>query len=387
MSGGVDSSTAAALVQRQEGDAFGITMRLFPAPGEAGQGSGRPLPVAGPRRGRCCGGDDTEVARRAAHALGLPFYVLDFEAAFRTQVVEPFAAAYHQGRTPIPCAECNTILKFDHLLRRVKGMGADRLATGHYARTGRDPGSGRRTLSRGIDRDKDQSYFLHGLTQEMLEHVVFPVGELNKQEVRAQARGHGLPNADKAESQDICFIPDGDYRSFVQRLDPRPATAGQIVDPAGRVLGRHDGISRFTVGQRRGLGLGGGERLYVLALDAASRRVVVGPREMAMCSTLKTGPVNWVSCSVPGQPLACQVQIRHRHHPAEATVTPCPDGSTEVRFARPVLAPAPGQTAVFYAEDLVLGGGPIAATASGDLALKPPAQDSVASALGLGLPA
>jgi tRNA-specific 2-thiouridylase len=327
------------------------------------------------------------VARRAAHALGLPFYVLDFAAEFHAHVIQPFTTAYHQGRTPIPCSQCNTLLKFDHLLRRVKGMGAHGLATGHYARLGRDPGSGRRTLSRGVDRDKDQSYFLYGLSQETLEHVLFPVGGLTKQEVREQARGHGLPNADKAESQDICFIPDGDYRSFIQRLDPRESTEGQIVDPAGRVIGRHDGISRFTVGQRRGLGVAGGERLYVLALDAATRRVVVGPRERALCASLHTGPVNWVSSPVPGQPLECHVQIRHRHRPALATVTPRPDGSAEVRFATPVLAPAPGQTAVFYQEDLLLGGGTIEGTASGERALQSPAQDLEASALGLGLPA
>ena len=365
MSGGVDSSTAAALIRENGSDAFGITMRLFPAPGETGHGKGLPLPVAGARRGRCCGGDDTEVARRAAHALDLPFYVLDFEAEFRSLVVDPFTASYHQGRTPIPCSECNTLLKFDHLLRRVRGMGAEQLATGHYARIGRDPVSGRCTLSRGVDVDKDQSYFLHGLTQETLEHVLFPVGALSKQEVRERARNHGLPNADKPESQDICFIPDGDYRSFVQRQDPRPDTAGEIVDTEGRTLGRHEGISRFTVGQRRGLGLAGGEPYYVLALDAARRRVVVGPRERALSSSLHTGRVNWVSCPVPGRPLECEVQVRHRHQPAEATVTPQHDGTAAVAFARPVLAPAPGQTAVFYHGDLLLGGGPIEGTAGG----------------------
>ncbi len=383
MSGGVDSSTAAALSKQNDGDAFGVTMRLFPANGEAGQGTGISLPVAGARRGRCCGGDDTEVARRAAHALDLPFYVLDFETEFRTLVVDPFTSSYHQGRTPIPCTEGNTLLKFDHLLRRVRGMGADRLATGHYARIGRDPVSGRCTLSRGVDGEKDQSYFLHGLTQEMLEHVDFPVGGLSKQEVREQARSHGLPNADKAESQDICFIPDGDYRSFVQRLDPRPDTAGEIVDWQGRLLGHHEGVSRFTVGQRRGLGLAGGEPLYVLALDAANRRVVVGPKARAMSSSLHTGEVNWVSLSVPGRPLECQVQIRHRHQPAVATVTPRLDGSAVVDFARPVLAPAPGQTAVFYQDDLLLGGGPIAGTAGDRQAPETAGQVLGAAALGL----
>ncbi len=356
LSGGVDSSVAAALIHDEGGAAFGLTMRLFAAADEPSQGGLRSLPVAGGRKGRCCGGDDTEVARLAARTLGIPFYVLDMEPEFRREVVEPFVAAYRAGRTPIPCSECNTRVKFEHLLRRALGLGATRLATGHYARLGRDSRSGRRTLERGLDREKDQSYFLAGMTQEMLEQVLFPVGAMTKEEVRGLARAHNLPNAEKAESQDICFVPDGDYRGFVRRMAEEMEAGGEILDRNGQVLGHHEGLSGFTVGQRRGLGLGGGEKAYVVALDRDLRRVVVGPRESAFCRKLETGAVNWVSCAAPAQDLECQVQVRHRQEPIPATVSLLPGGRARVRFSRPVLAPAAGQAAVFYGDEQVLGG-------------------------------
>jgi tRNA-specific 2-thiouridylase len=356
LSGGVDSSVAAALIQEEEGAAFGVTMRLFAAADELSQGGMKSLPVAGGRRGRCCGGDDTDVARLAARTLGIPFYVLDMEPEFRRAVVDPFVAAYRAGRTPIPCTACNSQVKFEHLLRRALGLGATRLATGHYARLGRESHSGRRTLARGLDREKDQSYFLFGMTQEMLEQVRFPVGGMTKEEVRRLARTQGLPNADKAESQDICFVPDGDYRGFVRRTAAEAEAGGEIVNRSGHVLGRHEGLSGFTVGQRRGLGLGGGEKAYVVALERDLRRVVVGPREAAFCRQLETEAVNWVSCAAPSHDLECEVQVRHRQEPVPATVSMLPHGRAQVRFARPVLAPAAGQAAVFYGDEQVLGG-------------------------------
>ena len=357
LSGGVDSSAAAALEQAASGSVFGVTMRLFADPGAAAEP--RRLPVAAAGKGRCCGGDDTEVAREAARVLGIPFYVLDMESEFRSAVVEPFVASYRGGETPMPCTECNTHVKFDHLLRRALGLGATRLATGHYARLGRDSGSGRITLARGLDLEKDQSYFLFGLTQEMLEQVVFPVGGMTKSEVRQVARRHALPNAAKAESQDICFIPDGDYRGFVGRMSGPGDTGGAIVDLAGKVLGHHQGLAGFTVGQRRGLGMSGGSRLYVVGLDQEKQQVIVGPREAALCSFLETGPVNWVSREAPGGQLTCRVQIRHRNEPTEADLTPRRDGGVDVRFANPVMAPSSGQSAVFYEGETVLGGGVI----------------------------
>ena len=356
LSGGVDSSVAAALIQESEGAAFGLTMRLFAESDELIPGGLNRLPVAGGRKGRCCGGEDTDVARLAARTLGIPFYVLDMEPEFRRMVVDPFVASYRAGRTPIPCTACNSRVKFDHLLRRALGLGATRLATGHYARLGREPGSGRRTLARGLDRDKDQSYFLFGMTQEMMEQVLFPVGGMTKEEVRRLARTHGLPNADKAESQDICFVPDGDYRGFVRRMAADTEAGGEIVDRSGQVLGRHDGLSGFTVGQRRGLGLGGGEKAYVVALQPDLRRVVVGPREAAFCHQLETEAVNWVSCAAPSHTLECHVQVRHRQEPVPATVSMLSHGRARVRFDRPVLAPAAGQAAVFYGDQMVLGG-------------------------------
>ena len=359
MSGGVDSSAAAALLLERDERPFGVTMRLFASQERREENR---LPGIAARDGRCCGGEDTEIARSAAQVLGMPFFVLDLEDDFRRLVVDEFVRTYRQGRTPIPCASCNHAIKFDRLLARVRGLGASRLATGHYARRDRDPVTGRWRLRRAVDTAKDQTYFLFGLTQEMLEQVEFPVGGLHKEEVRAVARRWHLPNAGKAESQDICFVPDGDYRRFVEDSGEGPEAGGEIVDGSGRVIGRHHGLSRFTIGQRRGLGVAAGRPLYVVALEAATRRVVVGERAEAACTALVAGSVNWVSRARPSRPVDLLVQIRHRQEPVRARVEPVPGGGARVLFERPVGAPAPGQAAVFYDGDLLAGGGWIEST-------------------------
>jgi len=340
LSGGVDSSVAAALVRASGREAFAVTMRL----------------LDGSSAGRCCGSEDTDVARAAAARLDLPFFVLDFEDDFRRFVLDDFAAAYRSGRTPLPCARCNSDLKFDRLLRRLAGLDAAVLATGHYARLGRDATTNRRTLLRARDRDKDQSYFLFGLRPEILDRIEFPVGELTKSEVRALARAHGLPNADKAESQDLCFAPRGDYRRAVEAIDPGGEAPGEIVDRTGARLGRHDGVSGFTIGQRRGLDLGGGVRRFVVALEPATRRVVVGGREEVATRAITTGPLNWLDGPLPAAPLDVEVQVRYRQSPVAARLEPLDDDAAHVVFAAPLIA-APGQAAVFYAGERVLGGG------------------------------
>ena len=338
LSGGVDSSVAAALVRDSGRDAFAVTMRLLPGSSE----------------GRCCGSEDTDVARAAAARLGLPFFVLDFEDDFRRHVLEDFAGAYRAGRTPLPCARCNSDLKFDRLLRRLAGLDAEVLATGHYARLGRDA-SGRRSLLRARDRDKDQSYFLFGLRPEILDRIEFPIGELTKPEVRALARRHGLPNAEKPESQDLCFAPAGGSRRAVEAIDPGGERGGDIVDRGGTRLGRHDGVSGFTIGQRRGLDLGGGEARYVVALEPETRRVVVGGRDEVASTALGTGPLNWLAGARPAAPLDVEVQVRYRQPPVRARLEPDAGGASRVVFAAPLVA-APGQAAVFYDGDRLLGG-------------------------------
>jgi len=343
LSGGVDSSVAAALLVEAGCNAIGVTLHL------AGESS------------RCCSLADADDARRVAERLGIPFYVANETERFRREVELAFADAYLAGRTPLPCVACNSRFKFHHLLARARVFGAEAVATGHYARIETDRESGLLRLRRAADLAKDQSYFLHELGQAQLAAARFPLGELCKAEVRAHARRLGLATAEKAESQEICFAPDGDYASAVERLRPgRLPGEGEIVDEGGRRLGRHAGVHRFTVGQRRGLGVASDRRLYVTRLDAARNRVVVGGADALAARGARVARASWVAGAPPAAPVRASVRVRSRHAGAEATVEPLADGGARIRFDAPVAAVAPGQSAVFYAGEYVLGGGAIA---------------------------
>ena len=343
MSGGVDSSVAAALLAGEGRDVIGLSMQLYD------QGGGQTF-------GSCCTLDDLRDAGRVADAIGIPHYILNFEKQFQETVVSNFVGEYVAGRTPLPCAHCNSDLKFATLLDRARGLGAGQVATGHYARVERSV-DGRWLLRRSADLTKDQSYFLFSLTQDQLSRAVFPVGDLNKVEVRAQARHLGLNVADKPDSQEICFVPDGDYASFVAAQVPGVAREGAVVDQHGEVIGRHGGVHRFTVGQRKGLGLSSAAPLYVLKIDAESGQVTVGARDALDETTLTASGVNWVSVDAPLAWLPVTAQIRHRHLAAPARVRANEGGGAECVFDEPQSAIAPGQAVVFYDGDAVLGGG------------------------------
>ena len=347
MSGGVDSSVAAALLTDQGHDVIGLSMQLYDqAGGDVSFGS-------------CCSLDDLHDARRVAAVLNIPHYIVNFERQFHEHVVSNFVREYTAGRTPLPCAHCNSDLKFATLLERAQGLGADAVATGHYARVERDAASGRYSLRRGADAAKDQSYFLFSLTQPQLACAVFPVGDRPKHSVRDYARQRQLPVADKPDSQEICFIPDHDYAAFLDRQAPDTSRGGAIVDEHGHVLGGHQGIHRFTVGQRKGLGLSAsttGAPMYVLALHPAERQVVVGPKAALQRTMLRASGVNWI-VDRPGSPIRAAAQIRHRHQPAPATIQAIDDGRAEIVFDAPQMAITPGQAVVFYDEDRVVGGG------------------------------
>ena len=315
MSGGVDSSVAAARLADAGHDVVGLSMQLYD------QREGMPHSF-----GRCCTLDDLQDARQVASTIGIPHYVLNLERQFQATVVDNFVSEYAAGRTPIPCSHCNSDLKFSTLVDRAAGFDADIVATGHYARVDRTP-DGRFRLRRGKDRQKDQSYFLFALTQDQLAHAAFPVGDMEKAEVRAYAHERGLPVADKPDSQEICFVPDGDYARFVEQRLPEQDRGGVITDAAGHVLGRHDGVHRYTVGQRKGLRLSSTTPLYVLEIKPDSRTVVVGDRDALDRGQCEVRDVNWTSGVAPSGPLTVGVQIRHRHEPAAALLTPLEGGA------------------------------------------------------------
>ena len=365
MSGGVDSSVVAALLKREGYDVVGITLQLY----DHG--------AATHRKGACCAGQDIHDARRVAEAIGIPHYVLDYEARFREAVIDRFAESYLAGETPIPCVECNRTIKFHDLLATAKELGADVLATGHYVASRALP-DGRRALFRAADADRDQSYFLYATTPEQLAMLRFPLGERDKSETRALAWELGLTVVDKADSQDICFVPQGRYSDVIERLQPGAVQPGDIVDVNGRVLGRHRGIIHYTVGQRRGLGLSLGEPLYVVRLDAERARVVVGPREALATRTIRMTDVNWLGDDPlteigPGG-VEVAVRVRSTREPRPALLRPR-DMSAEVELLAPEDGVSPGQACVIYDSEAprarVLGGGTIArvdAGASRDLA-------------------
>lgn len=345
MSGGVDSSVAAGLLCRAGYDVVGVTMRLYTEERDD-------LPEA---NRTCCGVEAVDDAQAVAHVLGIPYYVMNYERAFQTHVIDTFVAEYARGRTPIPCLACNQYLKFDLLLQQALALGADYVATGHYAQVTERGGAYH--LLKGADRWKDQSYFLYTLGQAELARTLLPVGGMTKDETRQAAVELGLPVAGKAESQEICFIPDNDYRRFVaERLNAEP---GDLVDTAGRVLGRHTGITNYTVGQRHGLGVASPAPLYVTAIDVEANRVVVGGAGELLGTRVLVEDARFVQ-GLPSGPLPVTAKIRYRSPEAEATVIPVADGSVELRFAEPQRAITPGQAAVFYAGDTVVGGGTIA---------------------------
>ena len=357
MSGGVDSSAVAALLCQQGYDVIGLTLQLWNQRRLAGH-EGMPESV----QGRCCSIDDVYDARRVAETLGIPYYVVNQEDRFENEVVRPFVSEYLSGRTPIPCSLCNNHLKFDQLLITARQIGAELLATGHYARNEFDESSGRWLLKRPADRTKDQTYFLFGLTQKQLSRTLFPLGEMCKPDVREEAKKAGLRLFEKPDSQEICFVPGGNYKQFLdayleEQGEALPDTAGELVTATGEVVGSHNGIHNFTVGQRKGLGMATGSPLYVLEIRGEKRQVVVGTGDDLFSRTLRANRLNWIAVEELHTPMRVQAKIRHRHEPAAATVEKSGTDDVLLTFDEPQRAITPGQAVVFYDQDLVIGGG------------------------------
>ncbi len=358
MSGGVDSSVAAALLKESGFDLIGFSMQLWDHRRNI-SASGESL------SGRCCSLDDFHDARDVAARLGIPYYVVDFQKEFERTVIRDFIESYRMGWTPSPCVQCNSLMKFDHLVQMARKSRASRIATGHYARVSHDEKSGRHLLLKARDEDKDQSYFLFELSQSQLAMAMFPLGDMEKDHVRQIARKYNLPVADKADSQEICFIPDGDYAAFIERHFgdivgseiAQPFAPGPIVDITGRILGSHSGIHHFTVGQRRGLGIAHTAPLYVLEVRPEDNTVVVGERPLLGRSCCRVTRTNWISISRLIEPIRVSAKIRSRHTAAPATVTPLGDEGAEVLFDAPQAGITPGQACVFFQGDMVLGGG------------------------------
>jgi tRNA-uridine 2-sulfurtransferase len=357
MSGGVDSSTVAAMLRAEGHQVVGLTMQLWNQRRLAGH-EGMPESV----QGRCCSLDDVYDARRVAETIGIPYYVVSHEERFERDVVRPFVEQYLTGRTPIPCSLCNNHLKFDQLLIVAQQIGADALATGHYARVEFDHQLGRWLLKRPADRSKDQTYFLFGLTQGQLSRTLFPLGGMTKPQVRELASQHGLALAQKPDSQEICFVPGGDYKKFLdaylsEQGEALPDTAGELVTSDGQVVGEHRGIHNFTVGQRKGLGLATGSPLYVIQIKGDARQVVVGRQEELYTRTLRVHRINLIAVEDLQEPMRVTAKIRHRHEGAPALIEKSGDDEILVCFDQPQRAVTPGQAAVFYDGDMVIGGG------------------------------
>src|SRR5271170_1222456 len=357
MSGGVDSSAVAAMLRAEGHNVIGLTMQLWNQRRLA-RHEGMPEQVTG----RCCSLDDVYDARRVAEHIGIPYYVVNHEERFERDVVRPFVAEYLSGRTPIPCSLCNNHLKFDQLLVVARQIGADCVATGHYARVEYDDARGRWLLKRPADRSKDQTYFLFGLTQEQLSRTLFPLGGMTKPEVRELARKQGLALAEKPDSQEICFVPGGDYKRFLEAYlaeqgDTPTEIGGEMVTTDGKVIGEHAGVHNFTVGQRKGLGVATGSPLYVIQIKNDTRQVVVGKDEELYSRTIRTRRVNLISTAELREPMRVAVKIRHKHQPATATIESAGPDEVRVTFDEPQRALTPGQAAVFYDGDIVVGGG------------------------------
>lgn len=357
MSGGVDSSTVAAMLRADGHHVIGLTMQLWNQRRLAGS-HGMPEAV----HGRCCSLDDVYDARRVAEKLEIPYYVVNQETRFEHDVVRPFVEEYLSGRTPIPCSLCNNHLKFDQLLITARQIGADLLATGHYARVEHQKSTDRWLLKRPVDRGKDQTYFLFGLTQDQLSRTLFPLGGMQKPQVRELAKEHGLALAEKPDSQEICFVPNGDYKNFIdayleEQGESLPDTSGELVTTSGEVVGEHTGIHNFTVGQRKGLGIATGSPLYVIQIRGDQRQVVVGSGEELLSKTLTAKRLNWISIPELTEPLRVTAKIRNRHEAAPATVEPASEAEVLVTFDQAQRAVTPGQAVVFYQDDVVVGGG------------------------------